>query len=91
MALNLEKQLLFVSPLRPELLFTMILTDFLSMELTTAIQYGILTLGQPSAWAYNYLGERGNSHHLCSDPAVHRYCSGTFFRSLQGSVNATSG
>lgn len=55
----------------------MILTDFLSMELTTATRYGFLTLGQPNAWAYNYLGERGDPHHLCTDPAVHRYCSGT--------------
>lgn len=29
------------------------LIDFLSMELTTATQYGNLTLEQKYAWAYN--------------------------------------
>lgn len=53
MALNLEKQLLFVSLHCLEFLLFMKLIDFLSMELTTATQYGNLTLEQKYAWAYN--------------------------------------
>jgi hypothetical protein len=75
MALNLEKQLVFVSLRVSRLPGTM--ANSRSMELTTTTLYGglgaVTLTGDGKRGLMTNLGERRNPHYLCSDPAVHWY------------------
>lgn len=82
MALNLEKQLLFVSPEFHGYHGTT--ADPRSMELTTTIRYNSRALidSDEGYFLTAGLGERRNPYHLCSHPAIYRHRSGKLFEPL---------